>query len=357
MTELHASLELLEGELPGTLAGAAVGQTRRSFALLRLMRSDGVTGVGEASPLPGYSPESMKEALGELQRLIDAPVQVDPVATPHELLGAALEAHEMQYPSSRFAFETALLDWLSHIRCKPLHEILAGDAERQPIPVADLVTASEPASWPARVDALVSDGATHIKLKVGADFDAEMAALESIRVVHAELPIRLDGNRRVPLDVLQRHAGALEALQLDFIEEPVAPGYWRSALDLPLPFALDETLRDPSLADELLQDGRICAVVLKPTVLGGLRASFEMAERAAAHGVPSLVSHTFEGPVARAATAELALALQTELAAGLGGHAALELWPPHDIAAIAGRQIAPHDQPGLGLRFEEAADE
>ena len=356
MTELHASLELLEGELLSALAGAGAGHARRSFALLRLMRSDGTAGAGEASPLPGYSPETMKEALGDLQHLIDGPVEVDPLDTPHAMLSAALQAHEMRHPSARFALETALLDWLSHNRRTPLHETLGGEADRLPIPIADLVTEPDPASWPARVDALVADGATHIKLKIGTDLDAEVAALESIRAKHGDLPLRLDANRRMSLDILREHAASLQTLQLDFIEEPVAPEHWRAALELPLPFALDETLRDLSLADELLQEGRICAVVLKPTVLGGLRASFEMAERAAAHGVPSLVSHTFDGPIARAATAELALALQTELAAGLGVHAALELWPPHRTAAIRGRQIVPHGEPGLGLHFEEDGD-
>ncbi len=105
-----------------------------------------------------------------------------------------------------------------------------------------------------------------------------------------------------------------------------------------------------------IEMGAANAVVIKPTVLGGLRASFDVAERAAAHGAQYLVSHTFDGPIARAVTAELALALQTELAAGLGWHPALELWPPHQIAAICGRQIVPHDSAGLGLQFEEGLD-
>ena len=80
------------------------------------------------------------------------------------------------------------------------------------------------------------------------------------------------------------------------------------------------------------------------------------AERAEAHGAQYLVSHTFDGPIARAVTAELALVLQTELAAGLGSHPALALWPPHRIAAIRDRQIVPHDAPGLGLHFDEYTD-
>jgi L-alanine-DL-glutamate epimerase-like enolase superfamily enzyme len=202
----------------------------------------------------------------------------------------------------------------------------------------------------------LADGATHLKLKAGVDLDAEMRALQTIRRAHPTLPLRLDANRRIPLEALRRHAESLEALELELFEEPVAPADWLAALDLPLPFALDESLRDEELSRRLLGSGAIRAVVIKPMVLGGFRASFDAAEQAAACGAQYLVSHTFDGPVARAATAELALTLQTELAAGLGPHPALGLWPPHRIAAIRDRQIVPHDAPGLGFELAEGPD-
>jgi len=354
MTDLHARIDVLEGDLPESLAGAGAGLATRTFAVLRLTRGDGTSGVGEASPLPGYSPDSAAEAVRELQQLTDAPVQVDPLASPLQLLTDTFAAHPLQTPSARMAFETALLDWLGHTRGRPVHQILAGDVERPPIPIADLVLEATPASWPARVDELLADGATHLKLKVGSDLDAEMAALQTIRRTHSRVSLRLDANRRIPIEALRGHAAALEALELELFEEPVAPGEWLAALDLPLPFGLDETLRDEALSARLLQSGKIRAVIIKPMVCGGLRASFEVAERAAAHGAQYLVSHTFDGPIARAVTAELALALQTELAAGLGPHPALALWPSHRIEAIHGRQIASHSEPGLGLHFEEA---
>lgn len=356
MTDLHARLDLLEGELNESLVGGAADLSKRTFAVLRLMRADGASGLGEASPLPGYSPDSIEQVSEELKRLTDAPVQGDPLASPLELLVDAFAAHPMKHPSSRFAFETALLDWLGHTRGKPVHQILAGDVERPSVAIADLVMEAKPTSWPVRVDELLADGATHIKLKVGADLDAELAALQTIRRAHPRLPLRLDANRRIAIEALRRHTKALEALELELLEEPVPPEQWRAAVRLPLPFGLDETLRDEGLSRQLLETGRIRAVVIKPMVLGGLRASFEMAERAAAHGAQYLVSHTFDGPIARAATAELALALQTELAAGLGSHPALALWPPHQIAAIVERRIVPHDEPGLGLHFDEEPD-
>ena len=356
MTELHAEIDVLEGELPEPLIGGAAGVSKRTFAVLRLTRGDGTTGLGEASPLPGYSPDSMVEVSDELQRLADAPVDANPLATPLDVLVDAFAAHPLKHPASRLALETALLDWLGHTRGEPVHRVLGGDVARQSIPIADLVLEANPASWPACTDALLGGGATHLKLKVGFDLDAEVAALQTIRRAHRTLPLRLDANRRIPFEALRRHAESLEALELELFEEPVAAEEWPAVLSLPLPFALDESLRDEGLSQRLLGSGRIRAVVIKPMVLGGLRASFAVAERAAAHGAQYLVSHTFDGPIARAVTAELALALQTELAAGLGSHPALALWPPHRIAAIRDRQIAPHDAPGLGLRFEEDPD-
>ena len=356
MTDLHAQIDVLKGELTESLAGGGGGLSTRAFAVLRLMRNDGTTGVGEASPLPGYSPDSMADVSAELGLLADEAIRVDPLASPLELLEGAFAAHPLKNPSARFALETALLDWLGHTRRQPVHQVLGGDVERRPIPIADLVMEPNPKLWPACADRLLADGAKRLKFKIGSQLGAEVAALEAIRRTHPALPLRLDANCRLTIDALRKHAEPLEALELELIEEPVAPAQWLGALNLPLPFALDETLRDHALSQQLLDSGKIRAVVIKPTVLGGLRASFEVAEQAAAHGARYLVSHTFDGPIARAATAELALALQTELAAGLGSHPALELWPPHRIAAIQDRWITPHDAPGLGLHFEDDPD-
>ncbi|RZV54787.1 MAG: hypothetical protein EX268_05000 [Deltaproteobacteria bacterium] len=356
MTDLHAQIDVLEGELSNALVGGAEGISKRVFAVLRLTRSDGTTGLGEASPLPQYSSDSIAEVTRELQRLADQPVVVDPLASPLQILLEAFAVHPLREVSSRFALETALLDWLGHTRGEPVHRVLGGDAERATVPIADLVMTAESSSWEASTDALLADGATHVKLKLGADLDREIDALRAIRKAHPKLPLRVDGNRRISIDALREQAAALEALELELIEEPVAPEHWPSALGLPLPFALDETLRDAALSQRLLESGQIAAVVIKPMVLGGLRASFEIAEQAATHGARYLVSHTFDGPIARAMTAELALALQTEPAAGLGEHPALDLWPPHRTAAIRDRQIISHSVPGLGLVFEEEPD-
>ena len=355
MTLLHAQVDVIEGSLPGVLVGAATGLSERTFAVLTLTDDNGIAGIGEASPLPGYSPDSIDDAAEELQDLIAHPIEVDRALAPRALLDRMAEVQLIQSPSARFALESALLDWLGKVRGSPVHALLAVGAVRS-IPIADLVLEADPARWPDHVRRLCADGATHIKLKIGSALDREVAALQTIRDAHPGLKIRLDANRRIDITDLRRHAGTLASLDLELIEEPVPARDWLEAVSLPLPLALDETLRDEAMSRQLLGEGRIRAVVIKPAVLGGITAALDLAKIAREHGAQPVLSHTFDGPIARAATAELALALKSELAAGLGSHPALELWPPHRIAAIRDREIRPHAVAGLGLEFEESSD-
>ena len=325
MTELHAKVDVLEGELNQGLVGGGAGLDKRAFAVLTLTRDDGTA-------------------------------EVDPLASPFEIVTSALTQHSLDAPSARFALETAVLDWLGRNRGVPVHQVLGGDADRDPIPIADLMMAADPSAWPEAADRLVADGTTHLKLKVGTDFARELRAIEAIRAVHPTLPLRLDGNGKLDCEDVLTHAATLESIGLELFEEPVDREAWSRVIDLPLPWALDESLLQEDVARRLLESERVRAVVLKPTLLGGFGACFEWAERAADAAADFLVSHTFDGPIARAATAELALALQCRLAAGLGSHPALDLWPPHDIAAIDGRRIVPHEAPGLGLGFEDPPD-
>ncbi len=355
MTRLHARVDVIKGRLPKALVGAAAGLAERSFVVLTLTSEDETAGVGEASPLPGYSPESIDDAAEELHDLIDAPIEVDASLGPRALLDSVPEVQLSERPSARFALESALLDWLGKVRGEPVHRLLNSGPLRA-IPIADLVLEANPARWPDHVDRLCEDGATHLKLKIGAALDQEVAALQTVRGRHPGLAIRLDANGRIDIVDLRRHTTALELLGLELIEEPVALRGWPEAVSLPLPFALDETLRDESMSRRLLGGGHIRAVVIKPAVLGGVTAALDLAKIAREHGAQPVLSHTFDGPIARAAAAELGLALQTELAAGLGSHPALDLWPRHHIAAIRGRKLCPHTVPGLGLEFEVSPD-
>lgn len=355
MTLLYARVDVVEGALAGELVGAPSGIEKRTFVLLTLTDDDEHAGVGEASPLPGYSPDDLDAVVESLQALVDAPIEVNALLPARALLDQTPEVQLSPTPAARFAVETAILDWLGQTQGIPAHRLLSSGATHS-VDIATLVFEADPRGWPLAARRAVTRGARCLKFKIGETIEAEIDALRLVRDEHPRVRIRLDANRRLALDALERHRDALEALSLEFVEEPVPEIALTRAGSLGLPLALDETLRDEAPSRAMLPNPNVSALVIKPTVVGGITAALDLAKLARAHGAEPVLSHVFEGPIARAACAEAALAVGATEPQGLGPHPCLGLWPTHQIAAIDGVTIRSHRQPGLGLRFEEPAN-
>ena len=107
------------------LRSTALGSNRRAH-LLRLVDERGNVGVGEASPLPGYSPDDPSECpriLSAVAAAIDhAPDHVNEIEAWIESLFAIAP----NAPASRFAVETAVLDLVSQRANMPLSVLLGG---------------------------------------------------------------------------------------------------------------------------------------------------------------------------------------------------------------------------------------
>ena len=119
----------------------------------------------------------------------------------------------------------------------------------------------------------------------------------------------------------------------------------------PIPIALDESLageEGPARLSRLAAAGVCKWVILKPTLLGGALACMEVARRARAAQVEPIVSHTFEGPIAMAAAAALAVALPPPRhAAGLDRHPGLLAFGDVELRAITDTHVVPDEGPGL----------
>ena len=355
MTWLKGQLHKVEGTLAGSIASGAAELESRSSLVLRIEDSEGGFGLGEASPLPGYSPDELEQAERELFPICARGLEVQSATDGLRWLEAVLEARVFQSPAAKFALETALLDWFGKRRGLALHRLLGEAVDDRRLPIARLVPHRDAGQWLDWVRTHAGPKAT-VKLKVGAAFDAELRALLDLRAAFPTLRIRLDANRQLQAEQVLAAAEALRELQLELFEEPVAREDWPRVLGLPLPFAFDESLRDESRWADFLLAGSISSLVLKPTVLGGLLECRRLADRARTHGLRCVVSHCFDGPIARAAMAELALSLEPSRSPGIDVHPALALWPSHEIAAIRDGELRRHEAPGLGLRFLEPFD-
>ncbi len=378
---IQPSLFPFRRDLPRAASSSRAAWREREGLCLRIETpSGGVFGWGEASPLPGYSPESLKEATEALEAVVLAPealqgmlASADPTSVQaHVEHGLSrLASDGLLLPgSARFALETALLD-------------LAGRAHGLPMPA--LWSADRTLGWEQlRVARLCPDaeefqptrgsGASSVlKVKVGRDgaFARELQALRQIRRQDPALELRLDANGAWDREIASEHLRQLSELRIRWIEEPTTP---RDSDDLahwiavsPVPVALDESLQRLAIKPEDLGRLRPAALILKPHVLGAIRC-LEMGRSALKLGIETVVSHLFDGPLAYRSSYALALALDSMRARqrrqpplgeaqdrdahpahGLGRHPGLAAWPE-----VAEEMSAPPSTwgPGLGLSWE-----
>ena len=178
--------------------------------------------------------------------------------------------------------------------------------------------------------AALARGVSSLKLKVPClDIDVESRWLLALRAAIGPQPaLRLDCNGGLsPLDAPAALL-AFASANPELVEEPCAGEALLGLGELAVPWFADESFARPELRARLLAHAPVAGVVLKPTEIGGLARSLRLAERARAAGKRVVVTHAFEGPVALAACAELALALgSSALPPGLDRHAALGAFP------------------------------
>lgn len=348
--------------------GAARGRTERAAVVIEARTDRGVVGLGEAAPLPGLSPDTLDDA----ERAIAAFARRAPfeLADREAAVAVAVAASAGASASARFAIETALCDALARDRGISLAGLLGSAAVGDPAPHVSAF-AARPHGGPEAnalasvpLAAVVDDpeagqrafaaGIRCLKIKLGAADDPGRAFAIAEAVPGARL--RIDANRSWPRVEVAGRLAALAHLPIDYVEEPCVEAHRLVTELLPCRIALDESLAviAPDELRAALRGPALAALVLKPTLLGGLSAALGLAELARRAGVAAIVSHGLEGPVGTAACAELALARADDHPVGLAPHAALDSWLV-EVPQLAPDHVHPAAAPGLGFAGKDLA--
>ncbi len=320
------------------LGNARVTWRMREGALLCIEDDAGRVGIGECSPLPGYSRESIDDcvqALNAFDGSLDALAGVSP-------------------PAARFAAECALLDLRGQREGESI-AALFGASRGTEVPVSAVIDASAPfEEWVRRVRAHLARGIRTVKVKIGREgvpFERELDALKRMRdEAGAPFALRLDANGAWSRDDARRHLARLAVVEPEFVEEPVAGLELLTLGACAAPWAADESLCDSRFADAIFDAPGCGAIVLKPALLGGLARCRELAARASMRGMGVVVTHLFDGPIALAAACELACSLGSARACGLDVHGGLAVWPRVEIPQLARAGVViSSSHPGVGL--------
>jgi O-succinylbenzoate synthase len=306
---------------PLTLGGST--HFHREGLLLKLSGDDGSEGWGETALLPGFSAESQGEAATQLRRRAGSMMGcevTDDWVDPYR--GSSRELDRVA-PSVRFGLELAVWNLYAASSGSTLPEMETA-APRPVLPVNGLLAGS-PVDVLADARRMRDAGYRSIKLKVGTKTVSQDVAL--VRALGEELgeriSLRLDANRTWGYEEAAEFAGGTVGVRFEYVEEPLADPARLPDLvrEFGVPVALDESLVGMKL-EEL--EASAVAFVLKPTLLGGISRTLQMAERAFRLGVTPVVSSAYESGVGTAALVALAAGIgDRPIPAGLDPYRAM----------------------------------
>ena len=284
----------------------ARGEISEREGFLVRVDHDGETGLGEATPLPGWT-ESLEECRAALE-------DVDDDAPALALAGMAVT------PAARHGLELALFDAAARARGEPLYRYLGGETTVGGVPVNATVGDGPPAETARAAREAAAAGYPAVKVKVGArSLETDLERLSAVREACPGVELRADANGAWDRATAREALPGLARLDVAYVEQPLAAPDLAGHADLRggcVGIALDESLAEASV-DEALAAGAADVLVLKPMALGGPGRARRAAVRARKVGVEPVVTTTIDGSLARAATVHVAASIPDVRACGL----------------------------------------
>ena len=336
-------------DLASPLATARGTIRRREGDLVRL-DANGVGGIGEATPLPGWT-ESLADcraALDEVATHDDATLLGGPVTDPLAGAPASVSDALTDAPAARHAVECAALDARGRREGEPVASLLGDAADAVPVnatvgdgPVEETVAAAE--------DAVLA-GFDCLKVKVGAGtLDRDVARLRAVRDTVGDVSLRADANGAWDCETALDAVDAFAPLGLDYLEQPLPASNLAghaTLRDRGVSIAIDESLATHR-AREVLDADAADVLVLKPMALGGPARAHAVAREARAAGVDAVVTTTVDAAPARTAAVHVAAAIPDVRPCGLATASALASDVCPDPVPVADGCISLPDGPGL----------
>ena len=333
-----------------------------------------VWGVGEATPLPGWT-ESLTSCESTLEAALEPdsqsaagrpePTALDPASSPERGYSAvdAGGIDPADAPAARHGFalarDAAAARDAGHALADRLAERVGFPTSAESVPVNATVGDAPRDETVAAAERAVADGFDCLKVKVGArSLDADVERLCAVRdAVGSEITLRADVNGAWDRATAARALTRLEPFDIAYVEQPLPAedlaGTARLSGDSSVPIALDESLTAASVETVLAAEAAD-VVVLKPMALGGPDRAVAAAKRARERGVEPVVTTTVDAVVARTAAVHVAAAIPDVPACGLatGALLAADLGP--DPCSVSDGQVSVPAGPGLaGDAFDD----
>ncbi|MCF7560075.1 o-succinylbenzoate synthase [Sabulilitoribacter multivorans] len=297
-------------------SGTSRGVLKTKETWFIVLKSESKTGIGECGLFRGLSIDDRPDYEEKLKWTCN-----------NIHLGLENLLHELnEFPSIQFGLETAFksLKSQSPFEIYP-SKFTQGD---EGIPINGLIWMGSEVFMKQQIHDKIAAGFKCLKIKIGAiDFQTEISLLKSIRKQFSskDIELRVDANGAFhPNEALEK-LKILSDLDLHSIEQPIKQGQIEQMSKLceetPLPIALDEELIGVFLVTEkqkLLQTISPQYIILKPSLVGGMKGSDEWIEVAEKNRIGWWITSALESNVGLNAIAQYTYTKRSSLPQGLG---------------------------------------
>jgi D-galactarolactone cycloisomerase len=331
--------------------------TTRHNILVRVETSDGCWGIGEA--WGNFPPWGCRERVDILTNVVRPALVGQTLDDPARLYGMLTEtmralANQLgahgPFQQALCGADIALWDAAARRAGRPLADFIRGGPSPRR---ADVYATNLPIQRPAAIEEMASKGHTRFKFRVSGNDPLLIDRLREARSVAGTRPMMADATQSFRLETLRPLADALDALSLDWLEEPFLVDDERAYIAW-----RDETVRPPVALGEnvyRLAGFRRILDIVRPEVAqpditktGGISEGREICREILADGRRGCL-HMFGGPVG--------LYVSAHLSAAIDGMSWLEMdsMPNplfemllHKAPSIDDGKLQFDDQPGLG---------
>jgi D-galactarolactone cycloisomerase len=353
----RAEVLVLQHRLSRTRVYGTGSNTTRDSLFVRLDDGEGTVGWGETFPVTG--------ALDAARELADGLIGCD-----EDAAAADLASRPGLHRWALGAVATALDDLRARRRGVPLGELYRPRIRDRVEAYASSRGYEGPtpaAGWHEEARLSFDAGFRAMKFRIGrypvAD---ELAAVREVIQDGPAFEWMADGNGAYGFDDALRVGRAFEELGLRWLEEPLPtndyPAYAPLAAALGIPLSGGEIIETPDLADAPLAVRSFDLIQPDVSICGGPAPVLEIADRAAAAGVPA-IPHACNGGVLLAATLQVLAVLPASIDASwarpmleydVGENPIRTDVLTEPVPVVDGWVTIP-SRPGIGIDVDEAA--
>lgn len=309
----HYKKYILDFKRPSGTSRGVLTQKETWFIILE---QDGKKGIGECGILRGLSIDDRTDYEEKLHWACSN-IGIGLYKLWEELI---------EFPSIQFGLEMAF----KSLEGETPFVLFPSDftSGRKNISINGLVWMGAEGYMKEQIEEKLSQGFHCIKLKIGAiDFEKELSLLRFIRSNFSadEIEIRVDANGAFNTSEALGKLNQLSEFKLHSIEQPIQKNQHDSMAELckniPLPIALDEELIgvfSSQKKEGLLQKIKPQYIILKPSLVGGMRGCDEWISMAEKYNIGWWITSALESNVGLNAIAQYTFTKNNPMPQGLG---------------------------------------